>query len=639
MRLLDAHVTHYRSVEDSDPFEVEEDVTCLVGKNESGKTAVLQALFKLNPIDKAATFDEVIDFPSRLTRQRRQTEGSIASVKATFELSGEELATIEGELGEGAVEPTFTVTHGYRFPRPTIGVTVHEDKAVAHLTKDLELPQAIKRKVTGAQSVVNLLEELRAIEEAPSAVTDLLTNIEAWPGKNLSLHVTGKYLRPWLPKFVYFDDYSNMPGKVSIPDLIRKRDNEAMTRGERALLALLSVVGVQLEDFQSVDKHERLIRETENAANSISDEVFEYWSQNKSLDVELEILSPETEAVAPLNEGPILEIRVKNQRHRVSVPFDERSRGFVWFFSFLAYFSELEEAADQELILLLDEPGTSLHATAQRDLLRLIDERLAPNHQVLYTTHSPFLVDPHQLGRARTVVDVDGVGTKVSSEVLRADDETVFPLQAALGYDLAQTLFVGPDNLLLEGPADLIYLDFLSDALTQSGRTGLDPRWIKVPVGGMGKLSTFVTLLGANKLNVAVLMDASTQGAQAVEKLRDSGRLDRQALVTIGDVVGRSDADIEDLFEEDFFLDLVNSAYAGQLSKPLKAADIKSKNPRIVRKFEDVFAAKDVNGGHLNHYSPAAALLRNADEYASKLSDDTLNRAEDLFRRFNALLK
>jgi predicted ATP-dependent endonuclease of OLD family len=102
---------------------------------------------------------------------------------------------------------------------------------------------------------------------------------------------------------------------------------------------------------------------------------------------------PEPSAIAPLNEGPILQLRIKNDRHRVTVSLDERSCGFIWFFSFLAYFNNVEQADETELILLLDEPGLSLHACAQADLLRLIDERLAPRHQVLYTTHSPFMVD------------------------------------------------------------------------------------------------------------------------------------------------------------------------------------------------------------------------------------------------------
>src|SRR5262249_7202160 len=152
----------------------------------------------------------------------------------------------------------------------------------------------------------------------------------------------------------------------------------------------------------------------ENASNAISDEVFEYWSQNKELEVELQILAAETGAEPPLNEGPILQIRVRNRRHRVTVPFDERSRGFVWFFSFLAYFTELEHEAHGDLILLLDEPGLSLHGRAQADLLRFIDERLAPRHQVIYTTHSPFMVSSDHLDRVRTVIDQDRVGTKVS---------------------------------------------------------------------------------------------------------------------------------------------------------------------------------------------------------------------------------
>ena len=93
----------------------------------------------------------------------------------------------------------------------------------------------------------------------------------------------------------------------------------------------------------------------------------------------------------------------------MTVPFDDRSKGFVWFFSFLAYFSQIERG-DRDLVLLLDEPGLSLHAKAQGDFLRLIENRLAPKHQVVYTTHSPFMIDARKLDRIRTVEDVDGKG-------------------------------------------------------------------------------------------------------------------------------------------------------------------------------------------------------------------------------------
>jgi hypothetical protein len=75
------------------------------------------------------------------------------------------------------------------------------------------------------------------------------------------------------------------------------------------------------------------------------------------------------------------------------------------------------------------------------------------------------MIQADRLDRVRTVQDVDNEGTKISAEVFRTDNETVFPLQAALGYDLAQTLFVGEHNLLLQGPSDILYLQLLNEAL------------------------------------------------------------------------------------------------------------------------------------------------------------------------------
>lgn len=486
MLLTSLHIRRYRSVEDSDAIAVEPDVTCLVGKNESGKTAVLQATYRIKPIE-AATFDEVTDYPSRLTSERKQIEGYIEAVRANFTLSKDEIAEIEAELGTGVLKSNDIAVHkGYRSSTTYYNIEVDEHVAAQHLASALDLPAASSATVAAATTVAELITALDGLTEPPAAATTLATRLKKWRDHKLTMHVIDTYLTRWMPRFVYFDDYDSMPGKVSIPDLIRRRSTGNVTRGEQALLSLLAMVGAKPEDFSNADNHEHLIREAENAANTISDEVFQYWTQNKDLAVELRVLQPEPGATPPLHEGPILQVRVRNNRHRVSVPFDERSRGFVWFFSFMAYFSELEQEAGKEgrdLVLLLDEPGLSLHATAQRDLLRLIDERLAPKHQVLYSTHSPFLVDPQQIHRVRTVTDVDGQGTKVTSDVLRADSETGFPLQAALGFELSQTLFVGPDNLLLEGPSDLVYLDVLDAAVVASGRTGLDPRWVKVPVG------------------------------------------------------------------------------------------------------------------------------------------------------------
>jgi hypothetical protein len=640
MLLVNAHVMYYRSAEDSEEFTVEPDVTCLVGKNESGKTNIAQALFRLNPVEPAL-FDEIIDFPARMTAKRKNFKDgeTIPIVVATFRYEDGELAEIEADLGPGALtSPEFTVTVGYRAGSKIISHHYNEAAIVRHLRSGLDLGAAAAQAVEAATDVAGLLKALEELLEPTSATNELVKRISEWRKQSVGHYLIDQYAMPMMPKFVYFADYDTMPGKVSVPDLIRRRGQDVLTRGEQALLGLLDMAGVSLEDFSKTDQHERLIRELENSGNAISDEVFEYWTQNQDLSVKLSVHPPEEGAPAPLNEGPILFIRVDNHRHRATVPFDERSRGFVWFFSFLAYFSKLEEGRTSNLILLLDEPGLSLHARAQQDLLRLIDERLAPDHQVIYTTHSPFMVSPGQFHRVRTVIDHEKGGSKVSAEIFKADNDTVSPLLTAMGIEMTQTLFIGEHTLLLEGPSDLIYLDVLSDLSESRQLAGLDPRWVKTPIGGSGKLSTFVTLLGANKLHVAVLIDSSTKDTGAVKRLRDNGQLARNGLVEISEFTGGSDADIEDLFERDFYLELVNRAYASELSQPITTADLSPGDPRIVRVIEGYFRRHGIAAGKFNHYKPAALLLREQATLAPMIADTTINLAASLFTRLNGLL-
>lgn len=642
MKLVRAHVMRYRSVEDSDEFTVGPGITCLVGKNESGKTNVLQALARVNPVGpQPVGFDEDLDYPAKLNRERRQAPAGdiIPVVTATFRVDPAEVAAIEGDIGPGALlSPEFTVEVGYRYGGQQISLSVDEAAVTNWLKSQLELTSSATATLAGKSTVAELLKALENLEEQTSATQALAARIRSWRDSDVEYHLIDRYVSPRLPKFVYFSDYDAMPGKVSIPDLIRRRDAGDLTRGQQALLSLLAMAGAEPEEFQHEAQHERLVRALEIAGNEITDEVFRYWTQNRELEVELKTLPPEPGAAPPLNEGPILQVRVYNRRHRVSVAFDERSRGFVWFFSFLTYFNKLEETETSGLVLLLDEPGLSLHARAQQDLLRLIDERLAPRHQVIYSTHSPSMVSADHFDRVRTVIDRDHEGTKVSAEIFKADEDTVFPLLTAMGVDLADTLFVGEHTLLLEGPSDLIYLDVFSGLALTHGMAGLDPRWVTAPVGGSGKLSTFVTLLGANKLDVAVVVDSSTKDTQAVRRLRDNGLLAANGLIEISEFTGTKDADIEDLFDRDFYLKLVSLAYAKELPGPLTTADINASDPRVVRAVEAYFAQHNIAEGKFTHYLPAAVLLREQATLLPQIGQGTVTRAGQLLQRINALL-
>jgi energy-coupling factor transporter ATP-binding protein EcfA2 len=641
MRLTEVTITNYRCITDSGPVEIG-DVTCLVGKNESGKTAFLQALRRLNPVEDSSTYDDVMDYPANsFARYKKvRAEQPAEVVTATFELNGDEVALIEQDLGTSVLrERAFTVTKRYPPGATTYDVRVDEAAAIRHLLTGVVLPDGQGDLIPQIQSIDMLTEQLAAIQEPDPTVAELRQQIAGWPEEDLTRKLIDSYLEPWLPRFFYFDNYGILEGKVSIPELRRRRDTSQLADADRTMLALLSMADASLEDFQDPSSYERLRRELEAAANSITDEVFQFWTQNKQLSVVLEIAYPEAGAQPPLHEGPILHVRIHNQRHRVTVPFDERSRGFVWFFSFLAYFSELEQGNDgRDIILLLDEPGLNLHATAQRDLLRFIDQRLAPRHQVIYTTHSPFMIQADRLDRVRTVQDLDEEGTKISADVARTDSETVFPLQAALGYDLAQTLFVGPNNLLVEGPSELVYIPLFNQALAAKAMATLDERWVLVPTGGADKVATFVSLLGGNQLNIAVLMDISSNSMQRIRNLQANAKLGANALVLISEATKAKDADIEDLLEPAFYLQLVNGAYQADLPRPMTLADLPKGSPRIVLRLERYFRDNNIASGRFNHYLPAAYLLREQAVLLPQLGSATLERVQKLFRRVNQLL-
>lgn len=215
----------------------------------------------------------------------------------------------------------------------------------------------------------------------------------------------------------------------------------------------------------------------------------------------------------------------------------------------------------------------------------------------------------------------------VRNDALTVSRDTVFPLQAALGYQLSQTLFVAPDTLLVEGPSDVLYLQVLSEHLHDLGRAGLDDRWVLAPAGGLSKIPTFVSLLGA-QLNVAVLLDVASNASQRLDGLVDRNVLDRARVVPTTDFVDGDEADIEDLLGESFYLQLLADAGIGEITVRQL-----STGGRLLKRAEAAL------GGRFNHYRPAQHLQRHASTLLPALDDAALTRFQTLFTRVNALLQ
>ncbi|MQF68269.1 hypothetical protein FIM05_02195 [SAR202 cluster bacterium AD-802-K11_MRT_200m] len=617
MRITRARVINYRSIDDSSWVTLE-DVTALVGKNESGKTAFLEAIRKINSISGEDDQFKIRDFPRKgyIKYKKIHEQNPCTVAKAEFELSKEEVSEIEANFGEGVLASNKVIV-GKNYKNERIWEVNISESA-----------PAIENSFTPSFSPTPV--------SIPGGIAD---KTESGTISPVAKKIADDFLEKWLPKFVYFDNYSTMRGKISISDL-KKRTAEGgpFDDADRTFMSLLTLSGVSLEELEEDLGYEDVKVELESASITITDEIFEYWRQNRQLKVEFDLSQADPRDPAPMNEGKILHVRIENARHRVTVSFDERSKGFVWFFSFLSYFSHLEETETSDLVILLDEPGTALHAMAQKDFLRFMDERLAPQCQVIYTTHSPFMVDLEKLNRVRTVQDMDGVGTVVSHDAVENDHETVFPLQMALGWQMAQTLFLAPHCLMVNSASDLIYLQTLGDLSASNGAGRIDPRWVVVPVGSAENLPTFVSLLGENYVSVAVMMDITPTNKQRVERINRSNDTTDENAVKWVEVTRVRDADIEDLFEPNFYLKLVNLAYSSELEEPLTMKAISESNPRIVERIKSHFSSAGIAGGSFDRYRPAAYLLENFDKVKYDISEETVDKIASLIGRINGLL-
>lgn len=656
MQLTKVRVRNFRSVEDSEEFDIEH-ITCLVGKNESGKTAILQALAGLNPHDATPVqFGRERDYPRRyLNDYDSRHDGKDAIVVDTkWNLDDQELVQITEQFGEDCLTGhEVRIFRRYGASQPTWQLPINVKNAVQHLLSEANLSAVEKTPLKGAEDTQQLRQALNKIESRSEKQERILQRIDQFHGQSIKGAVTARLARTF-PRFMYFSNYDRMAGQVQLERIKRQVDDGSLftdekLSGDRLFYEFLQYAGAPLDEIIATDTYETFSARLQGASNAITDQILDYWSQNPYISVEVRVNNAMRGDEPPFNEGTIGRARIYNTLHRVDVPFSERSAGFIWFFSFLVKFAQVTDGKGP-IILLLDEPGLTLHGKAQGDLLRYFEEKLAPQHQVLYSTHSPFMVSPDRLTSARIVedrVDSSGnrpkpIGTKVRSDVMETDPDTVFPLQGALGYAITQTLFVGKHTLLVEGPSDVLYLKALSSALVRHGKKGLNSKWTICPAGGIGNIRPFVSLFKGNELNVVALVDYVRGEKRKVESLREAEVLKAGAVLTAAEFCDKEEADTEDLFDAELFANIINGAYNLSGDHALTEASLMAADEatvRLVKKSEAYFCTLPPEIPEYDHYRPAEWLIENSHLLdAEEMVKETLSRAERLCHAINQLL-
>jgi predicted ATPase len=659
MQLTSAKVGPFKSISEQQDVPIDQEITILVGMNEAGKTVFLQALHKSADALKIAKFEPVDDYPRKNLSAylKRHKDSPEAATKLTYKLSAKEAEHVNKQVGtELKAGFTFSVTHKYDNTK-AISLQVDEKPIIATQVKGAALSSdaaaAIKPAKT-LRAVQDLLKDVSLTEQDEAFLGAVKSRIEKSKWDEVGQWEVWGSLQAKIPRFVYFSDYDLLPSKMNLNDLSArvnqgKQNPSQLTAQHRAILALLRMADISIEDFTATSGYEPIKAKIEAVSISLTDQVMEFWKQNEDLEVEVDI-KPDPNDQPPFNNGPNLYLRIKNRRHRgVSTPFDQRSRGFIWFFSFLVWFDSvqhqlaIDQAESNDLVLLLDEPGLALHAIAQGDFLRYIDQ-LAKRHQVIYTTHSPFMVHSERLHQVRVVEDKVEKGTVISDNVSSSDPKTIFPLQAALGWTVAQNLFISEKNLVVEGPSDLIYLKTVSGLLEKEGRSALRDDITIVPAGGLDKVVTFIALLGASGLKLAVFHDYHGAPEQSLLDLARQKMISPKAIFNasqfrdVGNIgtTGKS-SDTEDMFDPSLYLDYFNRAYAKQLKgKALKPSDLLP-GDRIIDRIERCLEKQSIKvrpSGGFNHYLVATQF---ASVPPASLEEETLKRFEALFDAINKL--
>ncbi len=564
MRLSAARVTNYRSVLDTTEFEVEQDKTIMVGANEAGKTAVLRALQTVNPPEGEANgLDALRDYPrSRYTEldSGGQDVEDIEVALATFVLDPDDIAALHAvDPNVFAEAKTFWLIRHMGNNRTWGLPGVQRSVAFGAISKDTARLKAHvqKRGEEGDQLAKELDELLANVRDTAMVVGTFAANLDAWLERALpvidegnsaaeaqfdriraaarrhSIYLQGRdVLLSRTPVFVYYSQYFTVRPRIHLANLAHRQATNEMDEefdfGNLCLLELLGFTAAELSQMdnqpapalpsnpqdanvmaayreaekQWQDQHDRRQYKLNAASVMLTNLISTVWG-DEQLQLRLVV------------DGQYLKVVVVDDIG-VEVELDQRSEGFRWLVSFFVVFRAQAKDKLDNAILLLDEPGLHLHALKQREFRKTL-AMLAEDNQIIYTTHSPFMVGSEELHRVRLVEMADRTsGTRIHNQLVSDDPRSVFPLQAALGYDLAQSMFTQKRNLVVEGLTDMWFLEGVAGAMREAGVSGVMRDTIAiVPSGSASKVIYYCTILHTQKLKVTALLDSDAAGDKA----------------------------------------------------------------------------------------------------------------------------
>lgn len=656
MKLKSFRIKNFRSINNSGLITTER-LTAILGRNESGKSNLLLALQMLSPPDGVEEIQGIKNFPRDRLLTKCTSETPLVETK--WLLSEKERNRLSEIFPRAKSVSSIRICRNYGRTRyySFLGLVEHDFNA-AEIRKSIKNLQALveiefdklnlgsdadlisiknnfskiipKNKMTAtswcmvADDVFSSLRKILLSKNIEKENIDFL--IDELEEKAISFDDSEqkreaiKWLSTITPVFVYVDEYPELNGHHNLNEYYNRKQNSMLNKEDENFEKLCTVAGIDPIQLVNYSKEPETRNQLVNRAGAImTREIRRLWT-DRLLKVRFNVDSCFFDTY----------VSDPNSTYDVEVNLNERSRGFKWFFSFYTtFFADTKNGSAENAIILLDEPGLYLHAKSQSDLLKHLDEDF--DNQIIYTTHSPFLVPTKQVTLVKTVSIDEANGTTVTNDPT-GDSTTLFPLQAALGYDVAQSLFIGSNNLIVEGVTDFWYLNAISDYLKSIDRKGLDSKIVITPAGGAQKVSYMVSLLSSQNLNVVVLLDKERASEVTRNELVENKIIHKNNILFVSECLDTelNEADIEDLLDRDVFLRLVEESYSADLV-------LNENVPRVVKQVEQALRVKKLSFIKAKPARNFMKLLAASPEKV--MTDASINLFENLFKLINKKIR
>ena len=599
MRLRKFRVRAFRCIHDSSEIKVG-DMAAFIGKNESGKTTILEALTLLNKDAKISDLDLCDEMAEELKSEIRIVDGE-------FALSEKETKLIKEKFPNLADVRTIKIYRTQKNPKiqyefGDVKISGEADKRINSWENFVE---KIQNFVSTIPHPIRIRLDTKFLEGHAPRTREVFNNMMAEFNNNVYLLISEErqVITEWEkiyreldhtydtlligtsersalenfveerlhPRFVYFSDYKKILGNIDLDEFLKETRGirpkgleyvEEFDKAEtvRNLFYLAELDMDKLEEVQNSPA--RLIKLLHTASRKLTERLNPAW-KGDPINVELRF-----------NPGNILSVVISDVHKDGTVTntglLNRRAEGFKWTFSFIVNFAaETQRSELKEAILLLDEPARNLHPTQSRGISDLL-KGLAGSNQILYATHSPFMIFDYTPGNL-LVVELDKRKhlSHIYYDYWNADDSTLTPILYGLSRGLVESIsdreigFNSRPVIIVETMSDSMYLNSF-DKLLKDPNLSMNPLNI-VPAYNKNSVLPLAIFYRNHGYNTFVLLDNTEMSRQISTMLQANGF--KSVQIIFFELVGQPKQAIEDLIVDEDYLYAVNQTYAIKLRK------------------------------------------------------------------------